>query len=90
MPKYLSDHIDYITPGLRLLAPSPPNADENEVHQLEKRTFGITKGSGFLPPILKPLPGLLATLLELPLDSLCTVAITPGCIRGNIHVLALR
>lgn len=87
VPKHLSDHhIDYITPGLKLLTPSMPS--EKERKELEKRTFGVTaKGkTPILPPLKKALPDSLANILKLGLIPLCQVAITPDCIKALYNI----
>ena len=83
LPEHLGEHVDYITPGIKLFAPGRPSKGLEEHTDLEKRTFGVTSPGHHLPPVLHELPGLLAELLALPLLSLCPQAITPGCIRGK-------
>ena len=71
VPAHVKQHIDYITPGIKLLA-AGSTSDKREI---EKRTFGINgihRG-----PLKAPLPMPLASLLALPLTSICDVAIIP-------------
>lgn len=71
----VKDHVDYITPGIKLLATRKPSAGE-----IKKRSFGWGK-TGSMPPPLLPLPGNLTDLLRNPLEALCDIAIIPGCIK---------
>lgn len=70
-------HIDYITPGIKLM-----NTRDTPKSDIEKRGFGWGKGKGTRPPILAPLPMALDAILAAPLLSLCDVAITPPCIEA--------
>ncbi|KAG8526033.1 uncharacterized protein KY384_000795 [Bacidia gigantensis] len=44
VPAHVQPHIDYITPGLKLLTPSHPK-DPEEKAKVRKRTFGVTAPS---------------------------------------------
>ncbi|KXS98504.1 hypothetical protein AC578_2625 [Pseudocercospora eumusae] len=71
----VTDHVDYITPGIKLLASRKPKKAE-----LEKRTFGWGQ-QPTLPPLKAPMPESLTDLLLKPLEGLCDIAIIPGCIE---------
>ncbi|KAF8855369.1 subtilisin-like protein [Acephala macrosclerotiorum] len=56
---------------------------------IEKRTFGVTSGTGnFFGPILNKLGMTLAALLALPELAVCNIAITPVCIKTLYNVTA--
>lgn len=78
----VKDHVDYITPGIRLLASRSSRPSTND---LQKRTFGFGKTRP-LPPLLAPLPLALDALLALPLLALCDIAITPDCINAMYSI----
>ena len=83
VPEHVSKHVDYITPGLKLLTPSMPK------HDIEKRTFGVAGQNGKTPilrPIKKPLPMALDLLLELALELICQEAIIPECIKTMYNI----
>ena len=82
VPKHVTQHIDYITPGLKLLTSSKP--DQN----LEKRTFGVTAPGKkpILGPLLKPLLVSVDLLLSLFLEIACPIAIIPGCIKAMYNI----
>ena len=92
VPAHVQEHVDYITPGIKLSAVSgkPGRAagrdDPKDVRKLSKRTFGVGErpGNGPIrpsPPIKAPLPMPFNELLTLAEGSLCNAAITPECIR---------
>ncbi|EGP87472.1 unnamed protein product [Zymoseptoria tritici ST99CH_1A5] len=78
----VAQHVDYITPGIRLLSSRSVRADSPS---LQKRTFGFGNQKP-LPPLLAPLPQSLESLLALPLLALCDVAITPECINAMYNI----
>ena len=85
VPAHVQEHVDYITPGLKLLTPSSSRskADRSE---LEKRTFGVTaKNIPILPPKKKALPQSLASILKMPLTAICNVAVIPQCIQSTFR-----
>ena len=83
LPNHVREHVDYITPGLKLLTPSGSRQDP----ELHKRIFGVTtQGKHLLKPILKALPQTLASLLALPLSALCDVAAIPLCIKTLYNI----
>ncbi|KUJ16192.1 subtilisin-like protein [Mollisia scopiformis] len=86
VPGHLQEHIDYITPGIKLFTHKRrpnPNFD------IEKRTFGVTSGDGngdLLPPLLKSLGMTLDALLAIPELQVCDIAVTPACIKALYNV----
>lgn len=72
----VKDHVDYITPGIRLLASRTTRPSSSE---LEKRTFK-------LPPLLAPLPLLIQEILALPELAICDQVITPACINAMYNI----
>ncbi|RDW69349.1 subtilisin-like protein [Coleophoma cylindrospora] len=84
IPAHIQQHVDYITPGIKLL---PPSRRQNTTADIEKRTFGITSGKGkYLPPLQKAMPMTLPALLGLPTLEGCGTAITPKCIQIMYNV----
>src|SRR4051812_39552495 len=68
LPKHIQEHIDYVTPGLKLLA-----------NRNNKRGFGMSKGGlPISPPMRAPIKG------PIDPNSLrtCDIAITPACIAA--------
>lgn len=72
VPKHIQEHVDYITPGIKLLAPVKRGRDS--VEKKAKRGFGMTSGNGSpLPPKFRAEPPVVNP------NSLttCDLAITP-------------
>ena len=93
VPHHIRKHVDYITPGLKLLTPSSPKGEAQP--ELEKRTFGVTSGNvsnatdpmkPILPPLKAKLPVDIKTLLSQPLEQACQQAILPGCISTLYNI----
>ncbi|KAI9731285.1 MAG: Tripeptidyl-peptidase sed1 [Claussenomyces sp. TS43310] len=84
VPDHVKAHIDYITPGIKLFTTASKGSKET----IEKRTFGVTSGkpSTVRPPLLKDLGMSLQDLLSKGSLSLCTIAITPDCIRALYNI----
>lgn len=85
MPAHIQEHVDYITPGIKLFVPNQKDSVERD---LDKRTFGVTsaKGTaGLSPPLTKPLGITIAKLLELVGLATCDQFITPDCVAGILH-----
>ncbi|RHZ61276.1 Tripeptidyl-peptidase sed1 [Aspergillus turcosus] len=76
VPQSVQRHIDYITPGIKLLEVE----GVKKARSIEKRNLGIP-----LPPILKPLVLPLSELLGDTL-ALCDVAVTPACISAMYNI----
>lgn len=84
VPSHIQEHVDYITPGIKLFAPA---RKDNEEMDLEKRIFGVTsqKGkAGLAPPLSMPLSITLQDILAFPEVSACDQYITPPCVAGII------
>ena len=79
VPKHIQEHIDYIVPGIKLAAPVKRGHSQRG-HS--KRGFGMTMGSGILPPKSRD-PGAIPTLDGL---KTCDVAITPVCVAALYEV----
>ena len=93
VPRHVQKHVDYITPGLKLLTPSP--SKRRTLPTKEKRTFGVTGGNvsngtdpmrPILPPLKAKLPVDIKTLLSEPLEQACQKAIIPGCISALYNI----
>jgi tripeptidyl-peptidase-1 len=77
VPKDLSEHIDYITPGVKTM-----EVRKARPAGLEKRTFGLKNQQ---PPLLKDIPETIERILESLLTStICDTVITPDCIRSEL------
>lgn len=84
VPAHVQKHVDYITPGLKLLTPSKSKS-ASERSEIEKRTFGVTAPNHpILPPKMKAMPDSLANLLKMPLIAVCNVAVLPFCIQSEL------
>ncbi|KAB8346134.1 hypothetical protein FH972_023180 [Carpinus fangiana] len=83
VPAHIQEHVDYITPGIKLFATKPKSTGRDG---LQKRTFGVTGKAPVLPPLMKPLPQPLASLKALSLDLICGVAIIPECISAMYNI----
>ena len=97
IPHHVKEHVDYITPGLKLLTPSSSSSSNEAARaELEKRTFGVTgptsNSTDSKPPILPPLraklPVNIQTLLSQPLKQSCQQAILPACISTLYNITA--
>ncbi len=94
VPHHVKEHVDHITPGLKLLAPSPPRNTARA--EIEKRTFGVTAPASnstdpkapILPPLKAKLPINVDTLLSQPLAQSCQQAILPACISTLYNITA--
>lgn len=73
MPKHIQEHIDYISPGVKLMAPSKTPK--------EKRAFGMTNGDPISSKFHIPNPIKLIGELEA-----CDKAITPACIAALYEI----
>jgi len=84
VPAHVQEHVDYITPGLKLLTPSRSRSKSHR-NEIEKRTFGVTATNHpILLPKKKPMPDSLANILKMPLSAVCNVAVLPFCIRSEL------
>ena len=93
VPQHVRKHVDYITPGLKLLTPSSRKTKAQP--SLERRTFGVTGGNvsnatdplkSILPPLKAKLPVDIKTLLSEPLEQACQQAILPGCVSALYNI----
>ena len=76
MPKFIQEHVDYITPGIKLFSATKRGHG--------KRGFGMTSGKygrGGSNPPKKTFPGGFPWSAASPLST-CDVVITPDCIRA--------
>jgi tripeptidyl-peptidase-1 len=71
VPSHIQQHVDYITPGVKLFAPKGPAGRRD----IEKRSYK-------LPPLLKDLGITIEALLAIPELLACDIAITPPCIKS--------
>lgn len=80
VPKHLSEHIDYITPGVKTL-----EVRDTRPAALEKRIFGLKNSQ---PPLLKDIPAAIEDILDTLVTSAaatsCDTTITPDCIRSTL------
>jgi tripeptidyl-peptidase-1 len=90
VPAQIQEHVDYITPGIKLFSPNQKDRGEVDV---DKRTFGVTrqKGkAGLSPPLTKPLGLPLGELSFLGLAG-CDEFITPDCVAGmSLFLISTR
>lgn len=76
VPSHLSEHVDYITPGLRLYVSPKLIKKKNEA--IKKRDFNFK-----IPPIVRPIST--GNVETLSVASSCDTYITPNCIAGEYH-----
>jgi tripeptidyl-peptidase I len=83
VPKDIQHHIDYITPGVKLLAPMK-RGQKKEFKKNSKRTFGVSK-PGKNTPILfnENLPNLGSDVND---TTTCDKAITPACVAALYQI----
>lgn len=94
VPHHVKEHVDYITPGLKLLTPS--SSKHRAEAEIDKRTFGVTgpasnitdSKSPILPPLRAKLPVNIEALLNQPLAQSCQQAILPACISTLYNITA--
>lgn len=87
MPGHVQEHVDYITPGIKLFVPN-----RRQGADIEKRTFGVTSGTGnagTLPPMRESLPMTIQQLIALGLLAVCDQIITPQCVKGRTVIFPL-
>jgi tripeptidyl-peptidase-1 len=78
VPSHIQEHVDYITPGIKLFAPKRPRGTRRDMEgDIEKR------GPYKLPPLLKSLGMTIEALLAIPELLVCSVAITPACVQSS-------
>jgi len=90
VPARIQEHVDYITPGLKLLTPSKSRS-KSDRNEIEKRIFGVTATNHpILPPMKKAIPDSLANLLKMDLTAVCNVAVLPFCIQSELwHICTM-
>ncbi|OOF99192.1 hypothetical protein ASPCADRAFT_140878 [Aspergillus carbonarius ITEM 5010] len=76
VPESIQEHIDYITPGVKMLE---LRGTRSKKRSAAKRSFGG------LPPILGALPIAISKLFDNPL-AYCDMAVTPECIRAMYNI----
>lgn len=81
MPHHIQEHIDYITPGIKLITPTSKSSKK----EVEKRTLGPAKSPG-LPPLKLPLPVSITELIDSVGLGICDVAILPRCIAAMYNI----
>ena len=82
VPFHIQEHVDYITPGIKLFAPTRPGGSKRDQER------DVEKRSGFkLPPLLSSLGMTLDDLLAIPELLVCSIAITPACVQSTYNNL---
>ncbi|RAK86276.1 alkaline serine protease AorO [Aspergillus costaricaensis CBS 115574] len=76
VPEAIQSHIDYITPGVKMLEVRGMPSKKRDT---EKRFLGG------LPPILAPLPINITKIFDDPLAH-CDLAVTPDCVRAMYNI----
>lgn len=89
VPKHVQKHVDYITPGLKLMAGGKATASALAKRELEheKRGFRTNGHSNFTGPIIKEMlsNATLQAILQSLLPS-CDTAVTPMCISTMYNI----
>ncbi|KAI0134345.1 putative protease S8 tripeptidyl peptidase I [Xylariales sp. AK1849] len=84
VPKSIQEHIDYITPGTKLMAPVTSDVDL----QLKRRGEATRRGDRLKQPAKQDFTAQLSELLSKDPDDLstCDIAITPACVRALYNI----
>lgn len=83
VPAHVQEHVDYITPGLNLMAGGKHNSQSSK----DKRAFRSAADKSFAGPIGgTPLSHFEALLLQQNQTRDCDNLITPGCIAGMYNI----
>ena len=92
LPDRVREHVDYLSPGLRLMAGGravATGAKANAENEIEKRGFRTKGQSKFSSPIFgKNLSGLAIPLASSSNLSACDTTITPPCIAAMYNITA--
>lgn len=84
VPTHIQEHVDYITPGLKLMAGTSKSQKSAD---LARRGFRAGSKGKFPGPILGSiLTSPLAKLIESDQTAACDQAITPACIAGMYNI----
>ena len=91
MPAHVKEHVDYITPGIRLLTGGDVVQYDNKLRKRsDKQKRGFKTGSSGFPPLPKsPLPGGNSTIqnaIQKGLLNYCDQFITPICIQTMYNI----
>lgn len=84
VPAHIQEHVDYITPGLKLLAGTSKSQKSAD---LAKRGFRSGSTGPFGGPIMGPnITSPVAKLLESQQTAACDQYVTPACIAGMYNI----
>ena len=87
VPKHIQEHIDYIIPGVKLVASGHASHQNGDI---DKRSFGWGKGRKPIGPPKKPLhmpwSAVVASARNALLLSICDKIITPPCIAAMYNI----
>ena len=90
VPEHLSEHIDYVTPGLKLLAGGKASNGRHlngRKRELEKRGFRTSSNQNFSTPVFGPeITVPLASLNGTNQLSMCDQYVTPECIMTFYNI----
>ncbi|KAI4154970.1 MAG: hypothetical protein LQ340_001318, partial [Diploschistes diacapsis] len=85
VPAHVKEHVDYVTPGLRLLSSGKKSRKADG--ELEKRGFRTSSNQKFSGPVIKgPLPQQINGLPNSTLVSMCDEMVTPVCIATMYNI----
>jgi tripeptidyl-peptidase-1 len=94
VPANVQEHIDYITPGIKLYATKAKKPASAEIEKRSRMGHGGRRGHKPKPPPKKPMPPSLPALGMLQ-DRYCDTVVTPECIQtmynftaGTLKILA--
>jgi len=90
LPGHLSEHVDYITPGIKLLGGGKASNGrplDGRKSAMEKRGFRTSGNQNFSTPIIGPsVPATILKLLGLSPLALCDQYVTPECIMAMYNI----
>ena len=81
LPVDVRDHVDYVTPGIKLSTLGSKSKKPAKRSKFQKRTFGVGSGAGLDPPKKKPMPVSVAQVQTTEPAQMCDMVVTPECIR---------
>jgi tripeptidyl-peptidase-1 len=87
VPEHLVDHIDYVTPGIKLAKLMKHTPTQSPANEVQKRAIKQKREDFYLPPVPGPIPTQLSAQVSSPdavIDAkdftICNIYIAPQCV----------
>ncbi|KAH8897175.1 putative alkaline serine protease AorO [Thozetella sp. PMI_491] len=87
VPSHVSSHVDYITPGIRLLSTGKGHGSKAR-RSLQRRGFMGSNGRPSGPTIMKKLPSTITNAIAADPLANCDETVTPACIAAMYNITA--